>query len=239
MAAADWRQEYLAGIKEAEKQQPVDRELIEAYSQLCDRLSILEAEKALLQAQLSSSSDNNKNLSTSSSSSRNNTKSPSPARSPHNPPPPPPLPPPPGPDPDQSSTETHHLRLQLQLSESLRAKSTFQARLQKAEEELARLRNKSSRDAKTITQLTAENRAALRKLQDREFELREKRKLVADVQDELAVLNMQLDMVERQRAEKEAENKQLIDRFMRRIGQEAEAMNLANEPLFSKKGGKK
>ena len=46
---------------------------------------------------------------------------------------------------------------------------------------------------------------------------------------------MQLDIVEQKRAEKEAENKQLIDRFMRRIGQEAEAMNLANEPLFTKK----
>jgi hypothetical protein len=55
------------------------------------------------------------------------------------------------------------------------------------------------------------------------------------VQDELAVLNMQLDMVERKRAEKEAENKQLVERFMKRVGQEAEAMNLANEPLFNRK----
>lgn len=83
--------------------------------------------------------------------------------------------------------------------------------------------------------LTAERRTLTVKLRDREEELRVKKKLVADVQDELAVLNMQLDMVERRRAEKEAENKQLVERFMQRVGQEAEAMNLANDPLFSKK----
>ena len=72
-------------------------------------------------------------------------------------------------------------------------------------------------------------------MRDREEELRVKNKLVADVQDELVVLNMQLNMVEKNRAEKEAENKQLVERFMQRVGEEAEALNLASEPLFSKK----
>lgn len=71
------------------------------------------------------------------------------------------------------------------------------------------------------------------KLRDRDEELRAKNKLVADVQDELAVLNLQLNVVERRRKEKEEENKQLIERFMRRVGQEADAMNLANEPVFN------
>jgi peptidoglycan hydrolase CwlO-like protein len=83
--------------------------------------------------------------------------------------------------------------------------------------------------------LTVERRNLTVRLRDRDEELRVKNKLVADVQDELAVLNMQLDMVEKKRAEKEAENKQLVERFMKRVGQEAEAMNLANEPLFTKK----
>lgn len=83
--------------------------------------------------------------------------------------------------------------------------------------------------------MTVERRNLTVRLRDRDEELRVKNKLVADVQDELAVLNMQLDMVEKKRAEKEAENKQLVERFMKRVGQEAEAMNLANEPLFTKK----
>lgn len=125
-------------------------------------------------------------------------------------------------------------RLRLELAEALRAKGQFQQRLQAAEEELVRLRNKTASDSKALRDLTAERRTLAMKLRDREEELRAKTKLVADVQDELAVLNMQLDMVERKRAEQEAENKQLVERFMKRVGQEVEAMNLANDPLFNR-----
>lgn len=65
-----------------------------------------------------------------------------------------------------------------------------------------------------------------------------KTKLVSDVQDENAVLNIELDMAVKKRKEKEVENKQLVERYMQRIGQEADAMNRANEPLFAKKGSK-
>lgn len=62
-----------------------------------------------------------------------------------------------------------------------------------------------------------------------------KTKLVSDVQDENAVLNIELDMAVKKRKEKEVENKQLVERYMQRIGQEADAMNRANEPLFAKR----
>ena len=54
------------------------------------------------------------------------------------------------------------------------------------------------------------------------------------MQDELIALNLQLNVVEQQKMKIQAENKELIDRWMKRMGQEAEAMNLANEPIFSK-----
>ncbi|KAJ4304256.1 autophagy protein 16, interacts with Atg12p-Atg5p [Collariella sp. IMI 366227] len=205
----DWRQEYLAGIHDAEKQLPVDQELIAAYSQLLDRVSVLEAEKAALQAQPHAPVPAPK------------TAKPSPA-------------PPPTESPSPNDTPLV-ARLRLELAEVLRAKGQFQQRLQVAEEELVRLRTKTFSDSKSLRELTTERRSLAIKLRDRDEELRVKNKLVADVQDELAVLNMQLDMVEKRRAEKEAENKQLVERFMKRVGQEAEAMNLANEPLFSKK----
>ncbi|KAK4115253.1 autophagy protein 16 [Canariomyces notabilis] len=208
---ADWRQEYLAGIRDAESKSPVNRELIAAYSQLADRVSVLEAEKAALLAQ----SERTATPQTPAVKGSPAPKSPSPT-----------------PSADDSATIA---RLRLELSEALRAKGQFQHRLQTAEEELARLRAKSVSDSKTLRTLTAERRLLTVKLRDREEELRVKTKLVADVQDELAVLNMQLDMVEKRRAEQEAENKQLVERFMKRIGQEAEAMNLANEPLFTRK----
>jgi chromosome segregation ATPase len=186
-------------------------------SQLLDRVSVLEAEKAALQAQSQPQATPTATITKASPASQ----SPSPA----------------------PSTDDTPLvaRLRLELAEALRAKGQFQQRLQTADEELTRLRAKTAADSKTLRDLTAERRTLTFKLRDREEELRVKNKLVADVQDELAVLNMQLDMVEKKRAEKEAENKQLVERFMKRVGQEAEAMNLANEPLFNRKsrgGGK-
>ncbi|KAK3904342.1 autophagy protein 16 [Staphylotrichum tortipilum] len=201
---ADWRQEYLSGIRDAEKQHPINRALIAAYSQLLDRVALLEAEKA--------------------------------AQSEPTGPPEAPAKGSPAPTPAAAADDTPIIaRLRLELAETLRAKGQFQQRLSVAEEELTRLRAKTTADTKVLRDLTAERRTLTVKLRDREEELRVKKKLVADVQDELAVLNMQLDMVERKRAEKEAENKQLVERFMQRVGQEAEAMNLANDPLFNKK----
>ncbi|GAB1320350.1 autophagy protein 16, interacts with Atg12p-Atg5p [Madurella fahalii] len=211
---ADWRQEYLAGIRDAEKQNPVNREIIAAYSQLLDRVSALEAEKAALQAR--SETAGTPSTLPSKGSPAPKTTSPAPSAPP--------------------AEDTPAIaRLRLELAEALRAKGQFQHRLQAAEEELTRLRTKAAADSKALRGLTSDKRTLTIKLRDREEELRVKNKLVADVQDELAVLNMQLDMVEKRRAEQEAENKQLVERFMRRVGQEAEAMNLANEPLFSKK----
>ncbi|KAK4137210.1 autophagy protein 16 [Trichocladium antarcticum] len=205
----DWRREYLTGIRDAEKKHPINRELIAGYSQLLDRISVLEAEKAALQTQSESHA-------------------PAPATKGS-----------PAPTPASAAASTNDTplvaRLRLELAEALRSKGQFQHRLEKADEELTRLRAKTTNESKAIRDLTAERRTLAVKLRDREEELRAKNKLVADVQDELAVLNMQLDMVERRRAEKEAENKQLVERFMKRVGQEAEAMNLANDPLFTKK----
>jgi hypothetical protein len=181
-----------------------------ADSQLVDRISVLEAEKAALQAQ-------------------SQPPTPPATATKGSPAPTPPIP-------GQPSDDTPIVaRLRLELAEALRAKNQSQQRLQIADDELARLRTKTTADTRSLRDLTAERRILTVKLRDREEELRAKNKLVADVQDELAVLNMQLDMVEKKRAEKEAENKQLVDSFIKRVGQEAEALNLANDPLFNKK----
>jgi chromosome segregation ATPase len=186
-------------------------------SQLADRVSALEAEKAalLLQHQTSSSSTPSRGTSRDRRAKDADSK-PS----------------------DPSNEAPLVARLRLELAEALRARGQFQTRLQTAEDELTRLRTKTSSNDKIVRELTTERKMLARKLKDREEELSAKNKLVADVQDELAVLNMQLDQVEKNLAEKEAENKQLVDRFMKRIAQEADAMNLASEPLFAKKRSK-
>lgn len=55
-----------------------------------------------------------------------------------------------------------------------------------------------------------------------------------EVQDEMIALNLQMAMAEKERDRVKKENKELVDRWMKRMAQEADAMNLANEPIFEK-----
>lgn len=125
-------------------------------------------------------------------------------------------------------------RLRASLAEALRGRAQSETRLRAAEADVCELRTRADAEGARARRLSAERRALAVKLRDRDDELRAKTKMVVDVQDELAVLHLQLDVVERKRAEKERENSQLVERFMRRVGEEAEAMNLANEPSLAR-----
>jgi len=52
---------------------------------------------------------------------------------------------------------------------------------------------------------------------------------VKDVQDEMLSLNLQLNLAEERSKKLQKENKDLIDRWMARMGEEAEAMNNASK----------
>lgn len=67
------------------------------------------------------------------------------------------------------------------------------------------------------------------RLKDREEELRGKAKLLEDFQDELATLNLQLNMAEARTDRLQKENQELVDRWMARMGKEADAMNNASK----------
>lgn len=69
-------------------------------------------------------------------------------------------------------------QLRLELAEALRSRGVAETRLRTAEEELDKLRAKTKGDARSIRDLSAELTAQTTKLKDREYELREKRKLL-------------------------------------------------------------
>jgi hypothetical protein len=50
-----------------------------------------------------------------------------------------------------------------------------------------------------------------------------------DFQAELASLNLEFNMAEKRSKELQRENKELVDRWMARMGQEADAMNDASK----------
>lgn len=126
-----------------------------------------------------------------------------------------------------------------------------------AENELQKLRAKTKADARRVGDLTTERNSLTSRLNDRNEELAGKNKLLEvryararrpvsepgltmmitqDVQDENLTLNMELTVTEQKAAKVAAENKELVERWMRRMAQEADAMNLANEPGINNGG---
>ncbi|KAI1056623.1 hypothetical protein LB507_002528 [Fusarium sp. FIESC RH6] len=135
---------------------------------------------------------------------------------------------------EPSTNDPGVAQLKQDLAEALRSKGVTEKRLRASEEELMQLRSKHKTDTKSIRDLTAEKHSLTTRLKDREYELREKRKFIEDVQDEMIALNLQVSMAEKERDKVKKENKELVDRWMKRMAQEADAMNLANEPFFEK-----
>ncbi|EFQ25157.1 autophagy protein 16 [Colletotrichum graminicola] len=205
MPVPDWRSEYLASIREQEKNNPVNLEIVQLCSHLSDRVAALEAEKEVLRSKTAAARPDKPTSATSEKPSVRDTA------------------------PADPSTDAAVAQLQLQLAEALRSNGTLRDRAKAAEDEVQVLRAKGKEDARKLRGLTAENAALTTKLRDREHELREKRKLVENVQDEMITMNLQMTMAEQERDKVRKENKELVDRWMKRMAQEAEAMNLANE----------
>ncbi|PTB38355.1 hypothetical protein M441DRAFT_146619 [Trichoderma asperellum CBS 433.97] len=199
----NWRDEYLSSLRESELNNPVNMELVQACSQMADRISSLEAEKLALESLVAGQGNN---------------RSKSPSLQPG----------------EAAANDPGVAQLRLELAEALRSRGVAETRLRTAEEELDKLRSKMKQDTRSIKDLTTERTSLATKVNDREYELKEKRKLVEQVQDEMIALNLQLSMAEKERDRVKQENKELIDRWMKRMAQEADAMNLANEPTLGK-----
>ncbi|KAI1642221.1 autophagy protein 16 [Daldinia loculata] len=202
----DWRSEYLTSLQEAERNNPVNKDLVEACSQLADRVAALEAEKVVWQTSTnpptSPENSSGKRIATTGTT--------------------------------DSSADQNVAQLRLDLAETLRSKGQLQSRLKAAEDELQKLRSKAKVDTKRINDLTAERNALTAKLKDRNEELAGKNKMLKDIQDENLTLNIQLDVTEQKAAKIAADNKDLIKRWMDRMKHEADAMNLENESPSSK-----
>ncbi|KAI2626730.1 autophagy protein 16 [Hypoxylon sp. NC1633] len=195
----DWRSDYLSSLQEAERSNPVNKDLVDACSQLADRVAALEAEKVAWQTSAQQPSSSEKPSSGKAAAAAT----------------------------DKSDSSVAQLKFDL--AEALRSKGQLQSRLKTAEDELQKLRSKTKVDSKRISDLTIERNALLAKLRDRNEELVGKNKMLKDIQDENLTLNIQLDVTEQKAAKLVADNKDLVDRWMKRMRHEADAMNLENE----------
>ena len=111
------------------------------------------------------------------------------------------------------------------LAKAQQERAELQGRVDTAARELDALKAKSKTDTKRIAQLSAGITQMTVRLRDRDEELKGKAKLLEDVQDEVVTLNLQLNMAEEQAKMLRKENEELVDRWMARMGKEADAMN--------------
>ncbi|KAJ5558542.1 hypothetical protein N7461_002514 [Penicillium sp. DV-2018c] len=203
---AHWREEYLAALTVRDQREKANVALYDAYTQLADRTS-----KLITAA---------------------NNHSPAPAENEASPRIPSPLI---GSAGRQRSNEPGTTPADIlnatraDLSEAQRSRAELQDQLNRVNAEAEKLRKTSVQETRRINSLESERAQLKLRLRDRDAELKGKAKLLEDFQDELATLNLQLNMAEERSARLQKENQDLVDRWMARMGQEAEAMNDASK----------
>lgn len=123
----------------------------------------------------------------------------------------------------------------------------LQTRLDATDRQLEKLKIQTRLDNKRIFETETGRAILAKKLRDREEEIRGKAKLLEviwntvfyyclmyaygleNVHDDNLSLTLQLNLSEEKSNKLQAENKQLVDRWMARVGEEAEAMNEASK----------
>ncbi|PWY84952.1 autophagy protein 16 [Aspergillus heteromorphus CBS 117.55] len=221
---AHWREEYSAALAARDRREKANQAIYDAYTNLADRTARLAA------AQQHQSSDDqqqqhhpNTNISPSpSSSALTPSTSARPSKHPHS------LTQSPAP-PSTLQIQESLLAARTDLSEAQRSRSELQDRLTRTTTELEKLRKRGTLDGRRVHALESEVSFLQLRAKDRDEELRGKAKLLEDFQDELASLNLQLNMAEERSSRLQRENQELVDRWMARMGKEAEAMNAASK----------
>ncbi|KAL4904859.1 autophagy protein 16 [Aspergillus multicolor] len=193
---AHWREEYAAALATRDRREKANVALYNAYTQLADRTASVIAPTNIPSAA---------QRSTPSTPIADPRQQPSPAS---------------GPSPQDILAATR-----ADLAEAQRSRTELQERLARATTELDRLRKRNNQDGRRINSMEGEVTHLQLRLKDRDEELREKAKLLEGFQDEIATFELQLNMAEERSNRLQKENQELVDRWMARMGKEADAMN--------------
>lgn len=116
-------------------------------------------------------------------------------------------------------------RLRSDLASTQKARSALQTEVNELTTSLKDLQLQQETSTSQVALLTRQKADVERKLRDREEEIRLKSKLVEQAQDEQVALGLQLNMAEERSSKLEKENKELVDRWMKRMGEEVERVN--------------
>ena len=200
---ADWKVQYLGALKARDELEKADAEIYDKCTRLADRNAKLRAELREVKAasKVETPTSNPVPAPLISYGFRRQT-----SQQPH-----------------MDTDATTQLRQDFAKAQQDRADLRSQLELMKRE--LETITTKGRSDTKKIVQLTSNGTLLSTKLRDREEELRGKAKLLVNVQDENATLNLELNQAEQEVKRVKKENQDLVDRWVARMGKEADKMN--------------
>ena len=129
------------------------------------------------------------------------------------------------PRPSEESANDTLSRLRADLGTTQKARTALQSQVDELTASLKALELQNKSSTTQIAQLTRQKTDVERRLRDRDEELKGKSRLVEEAQDEMVALGLQLNMAEGKSERLSKENKELVDRWMKRMGEEADRVN--------------
>ncbi|KAL8813038.1 MAG: hypothetical protein Q9223_000662 [Gallowayella weberi] len=120
-------------------------------------------------------------------------------------------------------------QIRADLTEAQRNRDSLQSRLKDISSSLQKSKSQSAIDKKRLDELASERATLTLRLRDQDEELRGKTKLLEDLHDEKVSMTLELNMAEHQVQRLRKENEELVERWMARMGEEANAMNEASK----------
>ncbi|KAL9124778.1 MAG: hypothetical protein Q9175_008182 [Cornicularia normoerica] len=195
-----WRDDYLNALQDRDKKEKASQAVYVSYAKLADRTATLQAARSAENTGLREEPKSSPNLKERKTGRVKAV-------------------------PGSPITGDAIIKVRQDLGEAQRGRGLMETRLQSVTEDLQKLKIQTSLDSKRIGELLKEKATLTTGMRDRDEELRGKAKLLEDVHDETVSLTLQLNMAEERSQKLRRENKELVDRWMARMGQEADAMN--------------
>ncbi|KAK3114385.1 autophagy protein 16, interacts with Atg12p-Atg5p [Teratosphaeriaceae sp. CCFEE 6253] len=197
---SDWIEQYSAALTERDTREQAHKAYIDAYTKLADRTASLTTTTAVPAAPSSPASSISKE------------RAHTPVRG------------------KAAAKEAEQplkdlARLRSDLATTQKARAALQLQVAELTDSLSTLQAQTKVSTTQIAQFTRQKAETERKLRDRDEELRRKRRLVEHAQDEMVALGLQLNMAEQRSDRLTRENGELVERWMKRMGEEAETMN--------------
>jgi chromosome segregation ATPase len=125
----------------------------------------------------------------------------------------------------ETSSPSSLAQIRAELAATQKTRGDLETKLSATTAELAAYKQTDAEQKKRIALLENSKAQLERRMKDRADELKGKGRFVEDVQDEMVALTLQLNMAEQETDKLRKENKDLTERWVKRMEEEARRMN--------------